>query len=402
MNRSLLFVLILLLSAVVIQGCGGGEEEKVVEKEEYLAARVDEWTLTKEFLYDFISNLPPAQKEKYDSPAGRAELAGEFMDEEFFYREGLRLDMAEIDWVKKQIDDVTRKILIDAYFKENVEAIARPSQEEMLEFYELRKDQYTTLPIARAQHIFSKDPEILIEAKRRIEEGGEKMTAMALKFSDDDFTRNDGGNLGYFNPGGYIRGVGYSETFTDTVFNMEPRKLYGPIKWEKGYSLVRVNELRPAEVRPFDDVKDEISDILTKQKIAEAKRSVSEEIRKNYDWRNYMDEHYRSIQRTPAELFEFAQNTNDPRTRIRAFEEIVEKFPDDDYSPQAMFMIGFVYIEELNDADSAQRYFATLIERYPDSDVADSARWMLDNLDEPLPEFEDIDDLNEKLSDESE
>ncbi|MCK5618884.1 MAG: hypothetical protein KAJ17_05765, partial [Candidatus Krumholzibacteria bacterium] len=162
-----------------------------------------------------------------------------------------------------------------------------------------------------------------------------------------------------------------------------------------------VSDMRPAELRPFEDVRQEISEILTKEKIKRVKKEVSESIRKNYDLRNYMDEYYKTIQRSPKELFEYAQTTSDPYVRIETFEEIVEKFPDDPHAPQALFMIGFVYIEELLDKVSGGRSLETLIRAYPDSDVADSARWMLDNMNKPLPEFEDIEDLNKKLSGES-
>ena len=64
--------------------------------------------------------------------------------------------------------------------------------------------------------------------------------------------------------------------------------------------------------------------------------------------------------------------------------------------------MGFVYLEELKDTVTGGRMLGRLVNDYPDSDVADSARWMLDNLDKPLPDFEDIDDLNNKLSNESE
>jgi hypothetical protein len=33
--------------------------------------------------------------------------------------------------------------------------------------------------------------------------------------------------------------------------------------------------------------------------------------------------------------------------------------------------------------------------------VAESAKWMMENLDKPLPEFEDIEELQNKISDES-
>jgi hypothetical protein len=193
--------------------------------------------------------------------------------------------------------------------------------------------------------------------------------------------------------------VGFSDEFSDAVAEMEPRKLYGPIKWGKGYSLVRVNEKRVAEVKPFPEVRQEISDQLMRQKIEQVKTEVVREIRENYDWRNFMDEYFRSVQRSPAELFQYAQTTEDSWERLRAFEEILEKFPESEHAPQAMFMIGFVYLEELQDKVSAERSFSRLLARYPDSDVADSARWMVDNLDKPMPDFETIEELNEKLSD---
>jgi hypothetical protein len=65
-----------------------------------------------------------------------------------------------------------------------------------------------------------------------------------------------------------------------------------------------------------------------------------------------------------------------------------------------MFMIGFVYAEELKDVSMADHTFAQLIEKYPDSEMARTARWMQENLHEPLPKFDDLDDLNQQINNE--
>jgi len=62
-----------------------------------------------------------------------------------------------------------------------------------------------------------------------------------------------------------------------------------------------------------------------------------------------------------------------------------------------MFMIGFVYAEELKDFTMADRTFNDVITKYPDTEMAQTARWMLDNLEKPLPKFEDLDDLNRQI-----
>jgi tetratricopeptide (TPR) repeat protein len=245
--------------------------------------------------------------------------------------------------------------------------------------------------------VFSTDKQKLEEIKERVVEGGEKFTTMAHMYSEDQITKGDGGDLGYFNPGGYIRGVGYSKEFTDALAQMEPGQIYGPIKWEKGYSLVRINEKQPAVLRPYDEVREEIAERLSRDKVENIRMQHFAEVQTHYDTENYMREAYDKMQRGPEELFNYAQNSGDPQQRIAAFQQIIDKFPQDKYAPQAMFMIGFVYAEELKDFTMADRTFNEVITKYPETEMAQTARWMLDNLEKPLPKFEDLDDLNRQI-----
>ena len=34
----------------------------------------------------------------------------------------------------------------------------------------------------------------------------------------------------------------------------------------------------------------------------------------------------------------------------------------------------------------------SLVVTYPDSDMADQAKWMMDNMDKPLPDFDEIEE----------
>jgi peptidyl-prolyl cis-trans isomerase C len=392
----------LIAAGLLAGGCSRSDEKaKLDVPDEQLAAEVNDWQLSKAQLEEFLRRLPDAQRRRFDTPEGRADLAQRLMQEEMSYLEAKRLKLADEETVRKQIEDATRTILVSEYLREYVDSKARPTDEEMHEYYETHPDQFTLLATIRAQHVFSKSKEKLEDIKRRVEEGGEKFTTMAHLYSEDAITKEDGGDLGYFNPGGYIRGVGYSQTFTDAVEKMEKGKIYGPIKWEQGYSLVRVNDREDARLRPYDEVKEEIANQLSRDKLEDTRTEHFAEVEKNYKTRNLMRESYESTNRGPEELFQFAQNSEDPQNRINAFQEIVDKFPDDPHAPHAMFMIGFVYAEEMKDFVMADRTFNKLIQKYPDSDMADTARWMLQNLDKPLPKFEDLDDLNRQIGDQS-
>jgi EpsD family peptidyl-prolyl cis-trans isomerase len=397
MIRIRVLLLMVVLSSLAAFGCSKKETAKVDETDDVLAARIGDWTITREYVEEYLRRLPEPQKTRFSTPEGRALLTEKLMQEELAYLEAKKSDLISRPEVKKQIDDATRSILVTAYLDEMVDSKARPSDEEMHEYYDAHQDQYTQLETLRAQHVFSTDKQKLEEIKERVVEGGEKFTTMAHMYSEDQITKGDGGDLGYFNPGGYIRGVGYSKEFTEALAQMEPGQIYGPIKWEKGYSLVRINEKQPAVLRPYDEVREEIADVLSRDKLENVRMQHFAEVQTHYDTENYLREEYDKMQRGPEELFNYAQNSSDPQQRIAAFQQIIDKFPQDKYAPQAMFMIGFVYAEELKDFTMADRTFNDVIVKYPDTEMAQTARWMLDNLEKPLPKFEDLDDLNRQI-----
>jgi tetratricopeptide (TPR) repeat protein len=220
------------------------------------------------------------------------------------------------------------------------------------------------------------------------------------KFSEDDLTRGDGGDLGYFNPGGYIRFVGFSKTFSDAVFALEPHVVSDPIKWEKGWSIVYVVEKEPEKLKPLDEARDDIIRILRNKNADAAKAEVFAELKDRYQPQNFLQEELALETRSAEELWNLAQTATDPRKRLIAYEEIVEKHSDSEYTPQALFMVGFVFAEELKDPVGADRAFNKVLKLYPGTDVAKSAEWMLKNLNKPLPDFEDLDDLHKKILEE--
>jgi len=391
-------VLALAVVFVISAGCQKKAEKLATNvPADKLVAQVDDWQLSRDQLEDALRRLPDLQRQKYSTPEGMALLTEKMMQDQLAYREAQRIGLAKREDVAKMIEAATHDILVSKYIEDIVDTKARPSDEEMLEFYNTHQDLYTKLERLRGQHIFSKDKAKLEDLKRRVLEGGEKFTTLAQTYSEDPMTKANGGDLGYFNPGGYISGVGFSKEFSDQVAVMEPGKIYGPIKWEQGYSLVRINEKVPASVTPYEDVRDDIIKRLSVDKIQAVRDAHFAKVEKNYKTRNLLEEKLDKNQRSPQELFDFAQNSSDPTTRINAFQEIVDRFPQDKTAPQAMFMVGFVYAEELKDRSTADRTFTALIEKYPDADVAKTARWMLDNLDEPMPKFQDIDDLNKQI-----
>jgi peptidyl-prolyl cis-trans isomerase C len=385
---------VLVLCAAIVVGCssdstkGTAAEDKPPANDE-LAAQIGDWTLTRAELEGIIARLPDHEQQKYNTPGGKALLTDKLIEEEFYHQEGLKLNLRESEDVQRAVDAFIRSAIVAKYENDEILPLARPAEEELYEYYEGHPQEFTRQAIVRAQHIFSKKREKLVDFKQRIEEG-EPMTTLAHKYSEDEMTRQDGGDLGYFNPEGYIRGVGYSKEISEAAFALELGVISDPVKWEKGWSLLRVNEQRPSVIKPFEDVKEQIAERLVARRIDQVKALAFKELKNKYEYQNFLENEFNLTQRTAEELWNLAQNSSDSYHRLRNYTQIVERFPDSEYASQALFMVGFVHAEELKDYVEAERAFARVLNLYPDSDVAESAQYMLDTMNRPVPNFEGI------------
>ena len=191
--------------------------------------------------------------------------------------------------------------------------------------------------------------------------------------------------------------VGRSEKWSEAVNELEAQQISDIIEFEKGYSIVRVIDKNPERILPLSDVRTRIIEKLRAQRAKDAYEVALARLKDTYKPVNYMREELLASTRTPEQFWEIAQMESDPYERIQYYRDIVELYPDHDYAPQALFMIGFVYAEELQDKVEARRRFDELLRDYPESDVAESARWMIDNMNEPHPAFDSFESMKEAL-----
>ena len=134
-------------------------------------------------------------------------------------------------------------------------------------FYNDNLAQYQTPEQIRASHILlntagkdeaavRKQAEALLQ---QIKDGAD-FTALAIKFSEDDGTKANGGDLDYFSRG---RMVPELET---AAFALEPGQTSDIVRTQYGFHIIRVMDKKPAVTRPFDEVRPQIEDQLKRQR----------------------------------------------------------------------------------------------------------------------------------------
>jgi peptidyl-prolyl cis-trans isomerase D len=78
---------------------------------------------------------------------------------------------------------------------------------------------------------------------------GKDFAELSKKYSADPGSATRGGDLGWADKSTYV------PAFADALFAMQPGQISDPVKTQYGYHVIRLDEIRPAHVRSFEDAR---------------------------------------------------------------------------------------------------------------------------------------------------
>ena len=87
-------------------------------------------------------------------------------------------------------------------------------------------------------------------------------------------------------------------------------------------------------------------------------------------------------------------NAEGPQKAIDIADVLVEKYPDFEMTPMALFIKGFVYENMIGDLQNAEMTYRQFIEKYPNSPMVEDVKATLENLgltpEELIRKFEEL------------
>ncbi len=129
--------------------------------------------------------------------------------------------------------------------------------------YNANVEQYSTPEQVRASHILLKtegkdDATVKAKAEDVLKQAraGADFAELAKKFSEDEASQKNGGDLDYFGRGRMVA------EFDQVAFTLEPNKISDLVKTQYGYHIIKVVDKRAAITRPLADVRQQIQDQL--------------------------------------------------------------------------------------------------------------------------------------------
>jgi len=206
------------------------------------------------------------------------------------FQEGVRINYLRNKAIENYVESIITEKEIDKYYDEE---IVGDREVYHIEIIPEVKDTMTDSEKKEAEQAALDEAKAVVAKLKK----GEKFEDLAKEYSDDEATKEEGGNLGFINKGTYG-----SDTFDEEVYSLKVGKYTTtPVKTTNGYEIVYVKSEK--DKKELKDVKENIIDSLVKEKLSkdatleitgmvELRKShgvdiIDSEINKNFN--NYID-----------------------------------------------------------------------------------------------------------------
>ena len=231
----------------------------------------------KQFLFAFMEVTDQEVLEHYTFANEKIKIRFvQFKPDDF--KKSLKADQAATEAFfkdHKKAYRVPEKIKI-AYVVINPEAFSdqvKITDLEINEYYEYHIDTFSQPNEVKARHILFKlnqyatkaeEKGVREKAEKVLEEArsGKDFSALAEKYSEGP-TRSKGGDLGYFSRGRMLK------AFEDVAFKLKKGEISDLVRTRFGYHIIKVEDVKKAETKTLDEVRDQIVEALIKDSSAE-------------------------------------------------------------------------------------------------------------------------------------
>ena len=148
----------------------------------------------------------------------------------------------------------TKKNLTAVKLEEMAVAGLKIDDQEIADNYEKVKEKMNKDAI-KVSHILTKTEEEAIEIIKELEEKKD-FADLAKRYSQDAFTKDKGGDLGWYGKGELLKEV------EDAAWSLSPGQISAPVKSQYGYHIIQMNEKKGASEQTLEDHREHVRSLL--------------------------------------------------------------------------------------------------------------------------------------------
>lgn len=193
------------------------------------------------------------------TPDVEAQIKEEVIAREIFMQEAQKRGLDATEEYKSQIELARQTILIRELFAEFQKTSAVTDADVQAEY-----DKFVAANGGkeyRARHILVETKEQAEAVLAALKKGG-KFEDLAKKQSKDPGSGANGGDLDWAAPGNYVK------EFSDAMVSLNKGQVSGPVQSQFGFHIIRLDDVREAQLPSLEDVKPQIVQQMTQQRMA--------------------------------------------------------------------------------------------------------------------------------------
>jgi peptidyl-prolyl cis-trans isomerase C len=228
---------------------------------------------------DYVVKAQLQQGQQKDSPEFRAQVKDVLITREVLAQEAIKKGLDKNPEVQTQLDMAKQEFLIRAYFDDFIKSNTPSEEQTKAEYEKIKATQAGTgnKTEYKARHILVKTDK---EAKAIIasldKSKGKNFAEIAKQKSLDTGSKKDGGALDWSDGSNYVK------EFTEALVKLDKGSYTKqPVKTRFGYHIIMLEDSRPVEFPPYEQVKDRVQQEMMKglrdKKIEELRASAKVE-----------------------------------------------------------------------------------------------------------------------------
>lgn len=269
-----LFTATICMAALV--GCqdssstGGSQTQG--KKEGKVLAEVNSGSITTGDFDSELKNLPEYLKAMADTPQGRKEMLDTMIIRELILQQATKDGLDKGPEIEDKLQDLKKRLIVESFLKKKVEVESKVSDEDMKTFYEQNKDKFKSGEQIKASHILVKTEKEAKDILAQLKSGG-NFEELAKKHSVDSSSAK-GGDLGWFGKGSMV------PVFEKAATALKEGQISDVVKSDFGFHIIKLTGKRPAGIRPFEEVKEQIKGAIMPTKQQEVFQKIKDDLKK--------------------------------------------------------------------------------------------------------------------------
>ena len=237
------------------------------------------------------SMLPPQFRARYETADGKKKLVEQLTKMSLLSQEARRLQLDKKEEVAKRIKEIADNLIIQELIKQEVIDKIKVGDADLEKYYKEHKQEFIEPEKVKVNIILFKlkdnaTPEEKKAQKKKADQAqkrlkkGDDFEKLAKEVSEDERTKNSGGNTGFFSKGKRMNT--YGEKVEEKAFALKTGQTSDIIEEKNGYYLIKVGEKKPQKEEAFQEAKSKIERRMQQEEQRKAYDTYLESLKKKY------------------------------------------------------------------------------------------------------------------------